>query len=177
MEQFDVTKEMLEGARDYVPLAEKRTFCREAAKLCLERLELETADGEAVPPVFRVNPWRRTRCLATALCGLYLRQELEVSVDEDGVGWMVSEEEMDRVGGSHVMGQIQRFKSDAALRDKCFALLEDYRTLEAGLDAELDALLLAQNDGVARNAMATRAAMAELPAVLEALKELQGGNS
>lgn len=169
MERIEVTKEMLLGARDYLSLGIKEAWVRENAEKCFDRLAI-TADDEPMPPMYAVNGALKSRYLMAAFVAFYLRQDYEALKDDTA---LMSEEEYDRWAGSHVFNQIERWKRDSDLRDKCYDLLYDYRDLEKRFTAQIVGLLTVQNDSVIRQNELTASQMKELPAVLEQLKELQ----
>ena len=160
-ERIEITKEMLAGARDYVPNAEKEAWVAENAAI--------TSDGEELPTMYMVNEGLRRRFLMTAFVKTYLRQEAEA--DERDAALM-SDACFDRWAGSHVFNQLERLKRDAELRDKCFDLLADYKDLEKRFSAQLAGLLAVQNDAVVRQAQYTSTQMKALPGLLEELKKL-----
>ena len=166
-----VTREMLTAASDYLPNAQKEAWVSANAPKCFDRLAI-TADGEAMPPMYMVNEGLKRRYLMAAFAGLYLKQEAEADGENQA---LMSEADYDAWAGSHVFNQIERWKRDAELRDKCFDLLADFKDLEKRFTAQIVGLLNVQNDAVMRQAEYSRNAVKELPAVLEALKALQGG--
>ena len=168
-EKVVITKEMLLAARDYVPNAVKEEWAGGKAKLCFDRLEIK-ADGEEMPNMFLLNTGLKARFLMTALVDLYLR--LEYEEDETDAGLM-TEEEYDRWAGSHAVNQIERMKSDAEARNKCFDLLSDYRELEKRFSAQINGYLTVQNDSVLRTAEYAKKQTAEaMPELISALHEL-----
>lgn len=168
-EKVVITKEMLLTARDYVPNAVKEAWVGEKAKLCFDRLEIK-ADGEKMPNMFLLNTGLKARYLMTALIDLYFR--LEYEQDENDAGLM-SEDDYDRWAGSHAINQIERLKSDAEARNKCFDLLSDYKDLEKRFSSQLNGLLAVQNDTVLRTAEYAKTQSTEaMPELAKALQEL-----
>lgn len=168
MEKFVVTKEMLAAARDYIPMAQKEAFAKNAAVLCIDSLTVPD-----YPPYYRANPGRVSRAMAAALAGIYLGQSVEMELGEDGEGWLASEAEYDRLAFSHIFGQLQRLKSDMAVRDKIFDLLSDYGELERMLKSEIDAAIAPRNDVAVRMTMLSMDAMKQLPEIQKQLEELR----
>lgn len=70
--KIELTKELMLGARDYIPLAEKEAWVAENAPKCFDQLAI-TADDEAMPPMFMVNTGLKSRYLMAALVRLYFR--------------------------------------------------------------------------------------------------------
>lgn len=165
-----ITKEMMHAARTYLPLEEKTKFVRECAPRCFDRLKVELIDGEEAPPLYMVNSELKGRYLMGALIRRYLGIAVEhEETDED----LMTAADYDLWAGSHAVNQIERWKSDRDLRDRCFDLLADYHDLEKRLNAEIQGMLTAQNDPVTRQSMMTRADMERLPALLEEVRRMQ----
>ena len=170
MERIVITKEMLLAARDYVEIGVKEAWCKENAMKCFDKLAI-TADDEPVPPMYMVNAGLKARYLMAAFAAFYLRQDFE-ALESDNA--LMSVEEYDRWAGSHALNQIERWKQDRELRDKCFDLLSDYKDLEKQFSIHINGLLAAMNDMVIRQNDYMAAQMKELPALLEQIKDMQG---
>ncbi len=168
--KIEITKEMLLAARDYVPLAEKEKWIEENAPKCFDKLAI-TADGESMPPMFSVNSGLKSRYLMGAFAWLYMRARKNRVEPSDE--WLMHSEEYDLWAGSHVFNQIERWKRDAELRDKCFDLLSDYRDLEKRFSAQINSLLAVQNDSVLRQSEYMAAQMRDLPGMLEQIQAMQ----
>lgn len=170
MEKLIITKEMMEAARDYLTNAEKEAFVAEYAARCFDKLAITGTDGEPAPDMYMVNSGLKARYLMGAFAALYFG----ISFKGDETGEM-SEEEYDQWAGSHVLNQVERWKRDAALRDKCYDLLADFKDLEKRLSTQINGLLNVMNDAVLRQNDYMAAQVKELPAMLKALQELQEG--
>lgn len=149
-----ITPEMVEGARCYVPYAEKKLFLDDVAPRCFEALEISaSADSgdSALPPMYKENCFAKQRYLAAALIRLYFGMELELE-DADGQKWLISLDQFDAWQASQAMNQLERMKGKVApeLRDKIFDLISDYRDLEKKLNTEVFGLLQVMNDPVSR---------------------------
>lgn len=166
-----ITKELLEEAREYVPLAEKEAWVAENAPRCFDRLAI-TADDEPVPPMYMINTARKSRYLMAALIGLYFGKADWSDSDIDDQ-WLIPVELYDLWAGSHVFNQLERWKRDNELKYKAYDLLYDYKDLEKRFSTQISGLLNVQNDTVIRQAEYTRTQMKDLPLLLEQLKELQ----
>lgn len=173
MDNIVITKEIMLAANDYISLEAKEEWVAENAPKCFNRLAI-TADGEDMPPMYMINTALRSRYLMTVLARNYFNQEIEVEDDDNALMTVV---EYDRWAGSHVFGQIDRLKHDVEARDRCYDLLADYRDLEKRFSSHMNALLMVQNDAVIRqnDYMATQ--MRRLPETIQALRELQEGNT
>ena len=171
MEKLTITKEMLKNARDYVPEAEKRGFIEKFAGNLLENIKLSLAvraEGEKernvlMPEMVAVDGGRRAKVMAAALAALYFNQGSTAADDAT----------LDLWAGSHVMNQLERWKSDAEARGKVFDLLEDYRNLDKRLMAAAKAIADVKNDPVVRQQILSEKTAMALPGLLQQLKAAQ----
>lgn len=170
-ESFILTKDTMLAARTYLPLAEKMALVNENAPKCFDRLQI-AADDDAMPTMYMENTALKSRYLMYALAAKYFGFEVETEQENGVPSDLLTEEEYDYYAGGHIFSQIERFKSDAALRDRCFDLLSDYRDLERRMNAQIAGLLNVQNDPVMRQSMLMRADMSALPVLMEELKKL-----
>lgn len=165
-----LTKAIMEQARDYISLAEKEAWVAENAPKCFDKLSI-TADGKPVPPMYMVNTSLKSRYMMAALVGLYFGEKIEGTSDDK---WLMSEKQYDEWAGSHIINQMERMKQDAALRFKTYDIMADYKDLEKRFSAQLSGLLAVQNDSIIRQSeMVDNQVKAELPKLLMQLKEMQ----
>ena len=170
-DKIEITKEIMLAARDYVPNAEKEAWAAENATKCFDKLSIKGSDGEPAPDMYMVNSGLKARYLMGAFVGMYLGQKFEA--EQDGSALM-SEADYDRWAGSHAINQIERWKRDADLRDKCYDMLSDFKDLEKRLSAQISGLLSVMNDPVMRQNEYMAAQVKQMPELLEQLKEFQG---
>ena len=170
-EKFTLTQQVMEGARDYIPLAVKEAWVADNASKCFDKLAI-TADDEAMPPMYMVNTGLKSRYLMGALVGLYFG--LEFSAESEDNAALMTVEEYDGWAGSHVMNQLERMKHDATYKYKAYDLMYDYKDLEKRFSTQITALMTVQNDSVIRQSELMTNQIKELPTLLEQLKELQG---
>lgn len=167
---IELTREILIKAKDYIPLSEKEAWVSATATKCFDRLAI-TANGDSLPPMYMLNTGLESRYLMTALASKYFG--IEVKTEEEDPDCLMTVEAYDEWASSHVICQIDRWKHDKEVRDKCFEILEDYYDLRWRLTNQINGLLAAQNDGVMRQGLYMTEQMRELPQVIEQLKELQ----
>lgn len=168
---YVITEEMLRRARDYVPAREKEVFCSAAAQNCFDRMTVRASINGAeveMPPMYGENGMIRSRYLLSALLRLYFRAEYD-PVEADG--FILSLDDYDRWASHHPLNTIERMKSRAALKDKAFDLLADYRELERLLNNEIRKLAAAYNDTVSR--LVAELAGNMTPEAVEAFGDLQ----
>lgn len=163
-----MSDEMFAQARDYVPLMEKAAFVDACAGGCFDRMELRVGIDKTIP-YYKENVERRSRYLMGALVRLYLRQEFETVGDE---AYLMAADDYDRWAGGHILNQIERRKTNPAMRNHAFDLLFDYRELEKMLKTEIYSMLQAMNDPVGR--MIDEMGKSMTPEVLQnSLRELK----
>lgn len=165
-----ITREMMLKARDYIPLAEKEAWVQQCADRCFDRLAI-TVGEDQMPPMFSINTELKSRYLMAALVGLYFGARFE---SESGNENLMTASEYDAWAIKHPLNQIERWKHDAELKNKCFDLLADYKDLEKRLSAHIGSLLTVQNDFVMRQNQYMDAQMKQMPELVEQLQMLQG---
>lgn len=168
-----ITRELMEQARDYIPLAEKEAWVAENAPKVFDKLAI-TSDGEPLPPMYMVNTGLKSRYLMAALVGLYFGfKTAEPKSDDDADIWLMSVDDYDDWAGSHVFNQLERLKRDGELKTKAYDLMFDYKDLEKRFSAQISSLLAVQNDPVIRQNEMMAAQVKQLPVVMEQLNALQ----
>lgn len=167
-DKITITKEMLLAADDYIPSSEKEAWVSDTASKCFDRLEI-TSDGEQMPQMYMVNTGLKSRYLMAMLLR-YLKQGYEAEENDPS---LITEADYDRWASSHAINQIERWKKDVELRDKCYDILYDFHDLKKRLTSQLMGLLTVQNDSVLRQSQYMTTQLQTLPTVLEQLKELQ----
>ena len=165
--KIEITSEMMQAARDYVPLEEKEAWVSESAPNCFDRIAI-SVDDESMPEMYMVNTGKKSRYLMGALAKLYFGAE-DIGADADNE-WLMSVEKYDEWAGGHVFNQIERWKRDADFKFKAYDIMYDYKDLEKRMSTQISSLLAVQNDAVIRQARQSADMMRELPALLTELK-------
>lgn len=144
-------EKLIENAQTYLPMREKTAFVNFCAERCFDKLNITAASGaetiSTMPPMWKENTELKARYIMGALLKLYLKQDVQT---EENDKWLLTEAEYDKWGEMHILNQIERMKSNAAMRDKCFDLMQDYKTLEKMLNTEVYGLMQVMNDPVSR---------------------------
>lgn len=144
-------EKIMQNAESYVPIRKKAEFVKYCAERCFDKLNITATSGNdtlsAMPPMWKENSELKARYMMGGLLKLYLKQEAQTDENDE---WLLTEQEYDRWAAAHILNQIERMKSNASLRDKCFDLLQDYKTLEKMLNTEVYGLIRAMNDSVSR---------------------------
>ena len=144
-------EKIMQEAEAYVPISKKAEFVKYCAERCFDKLNITAASGNdtlsSMPPMWKENPALKARYMMGGLLKLYLKQNPQTDENDE---WLLTEQEYDRWAAAHILNQIERMKSNASLRDKCFDLLQDYKTLEKMLNTEVYGLIRAMNDSVSR---------------------------
>ena len=141
-----LTEEDIRNAVSYLPLAKKTAMARAYAQDCLLNFELSTGNDEidkVFPSRFQENPQKRMLYGMLVL----LRDYLKKMEDED-----LSTEQYDEWGSASIFNQLDRFKSskDQEIRNKVYDLVDDYREFYSMLGTEINSLVEAKNDLLAR---------------------------
>lgn len=168
-----ITAELLAKATDYLPNAKKQELVEAYAPYCFDKLQLRAGDNE-LPPMNAENAANKARCVATALYAEYLH--LPVEYDAETENTLITWECFDAYGAAHVINQIERQKTDATVRDKCFDLLQDYRDFEKRLNVHLYGLMNVMNDAASR-LLTTMASPETTESIDKALEELKGAEN
>lgn len=168
--KISLTSDMMQKARDYIPLMEKEAWVAENAPKCFDELAI-TADNEPMPPMYMVNAGLKCRYLMAALVKLYFGIEFQQDPED---AWLMSVDEYDAWAGGHIFNQIERMKHDNCWKFKAYDLMFDYKDLEKRFSTQISGLLTVQNDSVIRQQEIMSNSVKELPALLEQLKTLQG---
>lgn len=146
MEQIIITEEAINNGVSYALCELKEKFVEDVYMKCLNRVDVNLDDsGNApMPYMYMENTFLKSRYLMTALAKFYLRMDVET---EDGDMWLMTRNEYDRFGASHVIGQLNRFRNNNPdLKDKVFDLLRDYSDLERRLSSAIRSGLTVMND-------------------------------
>lgn len=141
-----ITEEDIRNAVSYLPLAKKTAMARSYAQDCLLQFDISTGNDDidkVFPSRFQENPQKRMLYGMLVL----LREYLKKIGDED-----LSTEQYDEWGASSIFNQLDRFKSskDQEIRNKVYDLVDDYREFYRMLGTEINSLVEAKNDLLAR---------------------------
>lgn len=145
-EAIIITEETINNGVSYALCELKEKFVDDVYMKCLNRVDVNLDDsGNApMPYMYMENTFLKSRYLMTALAKFYLRMDVET---EDGDMWLMTKNEYDRFGASHVIGQLNRFRNkNPDLKDKVFDLLRDYSDLERRLSNAIRGGLTVMND-------------------------------
>lgn len=145
-EAITITEKTINDSVSYALCELKEKFVEDVYMKCLNRVDVNLDDsGNApMPYMYMENTFLKSRYLMTALAKFYLRMDVET---EDGDMWLMTRNEYDRFGASHVIGQLNRFRNNNPdLKDKVFGLLRDYSDLERRLSNAIRSGLTVMND-------------------------------
>lgn len=163
MEHRKLTREDVEKAERYIPLARKYAIAQVLAPGCIEK-------AEGTPPLWQENIVGRKLVELYMLAGFYLHLT-DVSDLEQG-GFTFTLEDYDRLAGI-------RYELGKFWETQDQEILADYKELMDILDREIRDLLAQKNDILAR--FEALAAMEATPGVFqqlqEALQEAKGGEA
>lgn len=164
---FEITEEMIQRATTYVPLSEKMAFAKLIAPECLVQADIgnrkEQIDSMmALPPLYEENVQLKNLYLMQ----YFLTRYLNIDIGE-AANINFSSEIYDQYASSHPMNQLERMKSNPAIKDKVFNLIADYKELKKILDVEIYNRKTERNDGL--NRFMTGMALAATPEAVEGL--------
>lgn len=145
-ERITITEETINNGVSYALCELKEKFVEDVYMKCLNRVDVNLDDsGNApMPYMYMENTFLKSRYLMTALAKFYLRMDVKT---EDGDMWLMTRNEYDRFGASHVIGQLNRFRNNnPELKDKVFDLLRDYSDLDRRLSNAIRSGLTVMND-------------------------------
>ena len=169
---FEITKEIVLKAEDYLPLAEKSRIAQAIAMRCVNSISYALEVGGVkvdVPDYHGRDQALKERYLLGCLFSRYLHIPFD---PVEGEEFLLSLDDYDRAARLHPMNALERFKSDPQTREKVFDLLRDYKTLWEMTRASLDDITAAQNDPVLRYLSAQAAAIT--PEAMKALTDAEG---
>lgn len=139
MEYFEVTRDMMERAKTYMPLQDKKELAQAIAQGCVRPMkrirwdgihvsdaEEEAKDPGALPDLVEEDLALKMCMLQNVLLSWYF----DVEMDEEKASY----EQYDYYAGGHLLNQIERFKSDRDLKNKAFDLSEDFREFRKMVD-------------------------------------------
>lgn len=144
--KFYVTEEMLRKANDYVPLSKKVAIAKIIAPKCIEKSKTAEQNQKGLEFLALPTLWVddiETKNLYTM--SILLSEYLNEKIPED-----FTDEIYDEYASAHILNQLERFKSNAVLKDKVFDLLNDFRDFKKILDIEIFNEKEVRNDPVAR---------------------------
>ena len=175
--RFEVTREMMEKAQTYIPIAMKEFIASDVARACIKRTKLihnheieeESEDNPyGISPVYCESSSTKARVLMTILMVFYLEAW------SDDTPMLCALDDYDKVASAHVLNQIERYKT-TDLREKAFDLISDYREMEKYLNSAIYSVLREVNDPIARliEALGQMGSEEGLEKALETIQETQ----
>lgn len=161
MERRRLTKEDLERAEVYIPLAKKYAIAQVLAPGCVEK-------AEGTPPIWQENTIGRKLTALYILTGFYLGITDTSGLDQEVPDFQFALEDFDRLSG------LAR-ELNASSDEKSAEILWDFEVLMDMLNREVQNILARNNDILARLGELT--AMGATPEVLQLIqKELEEVN-
>lgn len=145
MDYFTLTEEAVKNAKTYMPLLEKQKFAEQIANLVVKPIDTAPQNkiGELpLPELFFEDQPQRQYAFLSLVLGYYF----DISMEIKGDAW----ETYDYYAGGQVFNQLERFKSNSALKDKVFDIISDIKDLRKMIDARVDATVLNNNDTLGR---------------------------
>lgn len=147
MAAFRISREMMETARDYMPLGIKKELAESIARLSVKDIDVAPQNkiGEellAYPRLKGEDAVLKEVLLMNTLLGFYF----DITLDEKKDTY----ELYDEYNEKNLLNQINRWKADVELKDKCFDLLDDFKKFEKFVNSEIRNIKDSENDILAR---------------------------
>lgn len=144
--KFTITENLVRNANDYIPLERKVAMAKAIAPKCIEKSKTAEQNQKGLEFLALPTLWvddLETKNLYTMV--VLLTEYLKITVPDD-----FTDEIYDEYASTHILNQLERFKSNLALKDKVFDLLNDFRDFKKILDTEIFNEKEVRNDPVAR---------------------------
>lgn len=144
--KFMVTEEMLKGASDYLPLQKKVALAKAISPHCICKSKIAEQNQKGLEFLALPTLWvddLETKNLY--IMSVLLSEYLKMNIPED-----FTDGDYDKYASAHIFNQLERFKSNAILKDKIFDLINDFRDFKKILDTEIYNEKEVRNDPVAR---------------------------
>lgn len=145
--KYTLTKEVLQAANAYMPIATKQALAKQIADLCVtdiaDEKDFSIANAVLALPALRGE---NTVMRAVLLQNVFLGHYLNIQVDDKADAFA----NYDYYGGTALINQIERFKADAEVKEKAFDILSDYKDFKRMVDAEILNLRLLHADALTR---------------------------
>lgn len=173
--RFELTKEIMGKAETYVPIAMKEMIASDSARACIKPTNLihphdmsATELTYGLQPVYCESPSAKARIMMTILMVFYLKEW------DDSHQLMSDAEEYDKIASSHIINQIERYKS-GEYREKAFDILSDFKETERYLNSAIYSVLRELNDPVKRfmEAMGDISSYEGIQRTLDSIKQSQ----
>lgn len=146
MKNFIISDNLMESAKSYMPLREKKDLAKQIADLCL--VPMKTAEQNRAGEKLLAMPNMRSEDMAlkqilllNTLLGFYF--DIKVDPEKD------SYEQYDFYSGAHIFNQLERYKG-TMWKNKAFDILSDFKEFRKMVDTEIFNIRQNWNDPVAR---------------------------
>lgn len=144
--KFKVTEEMVRNANHYIPISKMSAIASVIAPLCIKKSKTAKQNEKGLEflalPTLWVDDQEKKDLYKMSIL---LMEYLKVQIPDD-----FTDAHYDFYGSAHVLNQLERFKSNAELKDKVFDLLGDFKRFEKMLHTEIENEKVVRNDPVAR---------------------------
>ena len=135
-----ITEEMIKNAKSYIPILEKKEISKEIAVHSIIKL---TKGNDVLTPDLVSEDTAMKEML---LLQIFLRYYLGIKLDTKANANDIYDEYMQ----DNVYNQLQRFKSNTEIRDKCYDILDDFKVLRKMVSTDINNLKSVVNDSLDR---------------------------
>lgn len=163
--EIRITEADIKNCQPYIPIMDKTMAIINAASICMSEDQIRGNDGQPLPSMWQENKNMTSRVMMGFLATLLGKDfdpaivKNDAGVVIEGTQYLMSADEYDAWASAHAVNQVERYKSNPELRDKCFDILYEYREIEKWLRAEIRANLEAMNDLVTRGGELLRSSL------------------
>lgn len=180
--RFEITEEMMRNAEVYIPIIAKEYIVRTAVPGCIRRVfdydytrgeyATEADDLPTTMPVYGEDTAYKSQIVMGTVMKFYFGVDI-------GENLNLPSELYDMYAGSHVMNQIERYKSNPELKSKAFDILTDIRDFEKRLNCAVYSMLQLKNDlgGRVLSTLGVMMSQEALDKVVQAATDAQTGIS
>lgn len=144
-EKFVLKEEMLKDAVTYMPLEAKAQYALEIAKNCVKPKKTAMQNEQGIlplPTLFFVDSALKKILIGNVFIGFYLNIEIK---NNDNPA-----ETYDYFFGDHLFNQLERFKTNAELKEKVFDIIADFKEFKQFVDTEIQNEIANNNDPLGR---------------------------
>lgn len=183
---IEITKEMIQAARTYMPLDIKQRLVESLSDFITDPVKVPQSDVIPLPPIYKENRALKNRFMMGVFCRYYLNMDFETDVVhllEDGkevevqkLDYYPTTAAYDDLASSSIMNQMERLKkNDKNICNIIFDMLYDFKTFEQMLNAEIKDYLAQKNDILSRlvNALELQISTQNLSNLKQKLQDLQ----
>lgn len=156
-----ITAQDIEQADSYLTIEVKTLLAQAIAGLAIEKVEMVTDTGEALPPMWKERRGTKELMLMGIFCRAYLKKDFACNqipvrdaktgeLSETECDYFMTSEAYNEWAGSHVFNQLDKLKKDKSIADKVYDILDDFHSFRNMVNGEIRDMVDEKNDIVGR---------------------------